>query len=323
MPFLQNTWYAAAWSYEMQGFLTRTLLDIPVLLFRDSSGGAVAFHDQCPHRFAPLSKGSLVADRIRCIYHGLEFGLDGRCVGNSLNYTAPPAARVRTFPVAEQDNIVWIWFGDKTPTDPAALQRFPFHLDNENSALYGATLAQADYRLFSDNLMDLTHIHLLHPGFGAQKFPAAFRCYEEGDSIVSHYLADDPEAPSIEENVIRWTAPGIHRLDTFSTPAGRERTLVSSAHLLTPETPTSTHYFWSSGIPPGSTAQAAQALLEQVFNKEDKPMLEAIQRRMSGRDFWSMKPLLLQNDLASVKVRKRLMAMIEAEQGGESPRKSG
>jgi vanillate O-demethylase monooxygenase subunit len=43
-------------------------------------------------------------------------------------------------------------------------------------------------------------------------------------------------------------------------------------------------------------------------------MLEAIQRRMKGRDFWSMEPLLLTVDGAAVLSRRILQKMIATEE---------
>ena len=50
------------------------------------------------------------------------------------------------------------------------------------------------------------------------------------------------------------------------------------------------------------------------IREEDKPMLEAIQRRMKDRDFWSMKPLLLTVDGAAVLSRRILLQMIATEE---------
>ena len=43
-------------------------------------------------------------------------------------------------------------------------------------------------------------------------------------------------------------------------------------------------------------------------------MLEAIQRRMKDRDFWSMKPLILTVDGAAVLSRRILQQMIATEE---------
>jgi len=62
--------------------LARTLMEQPVLLFRDADGQARALHDRCPHRFAPLWMGRLSADgrSVQCGYHGLQFDGTGACV---------------------------------------------------------------------------------------------------------------------------------------------------------------------------------------------------------------------------------------------------
>ena len=58
--FLRNAWYVGAWSNELvqDKLLPRTLLDDPIVFFRTQTGTAAALFDRCPHRFAPLSRGS-------------------------------------------------------------------------------------------------------------------------------------------------------------------------------------------------------------------------------------------------------------------------
>ena len=56
------------------------------------------------------------------------------------------------------------------------------------------------------------------------------------------------------------------------------------------------------------------AFLEQVFDLEDKPMVEAVQRRMGEDDLWDLRPILLPNDTGAVRVRRRLASMIATEQ---------
>jgi hypothetical protein len=86
-----------------------------------------------------------------------------------------------------------------------------------------------------------------------------------------------------------------------------------SLHNMTPETQTSTHYFALSRRPDQVPAEVMKKLLEQAFLGEDKPMLEAQQRRVGQDDFWALKPILLKIDAAAVKVRRRLDELIDAE----------
>ena len=60
MNFLRNIWYVAAWADEVApgAMLARTILNDGIVFFRNASGQAVALADRCPHRLAPLHKGS-------------------------------------------------------------------------------------------------------------------------------------------------------------------------------------------------------------------------------------------------------------------------
>jgi len=102
--FIKNTWYVAGWSKEVpqDGFLARTILGLPLALWRDQAGKVVAFEDMCCHRGAPLSRGRREGDTVRCLYHGLLFDRAGKCIEVPSQDTVPANACVRTFPVVER-----------------------------------------------------------------------------------------------------------------------------------------------------------------------------------------------------------------------------
>lgn len=107
MAFVKQSWYAALWAADLGEVpLRRTYLGEPVVLYRGAAGQPIALADSCPHRFAPLSKGKLHGDEIQCLYHGLRFAADGRCVHNP-HGPVPGAARVRSYPVREHAGMVW------------------------------------------------------------------------------------------------------------------------------------------------------------------------------------------------------------------------
>ena len=73
--YLKNCWYVAAWSHEIRCEpMARTLLNLPIVLYRDTKDNVVALDDRCCHRAAPLSLGRIEGDCIRCMYHGLKYG---------------------------------------------------------------------------------------------------------------------------------------------------------------------------------------------------------------------------------------------------------
>ena len=57
-----------------------SLYDEPLVLFRNQDGKLVCLTDRCPHRAAKLSDGQIIDGKIECLYHGWQFGTDGKCL---------------------------------------------------------------------------------------------------------------------------------------------------------------------------------------------------------------------------------------------------
>lgn len=123
-PFLRNAWYVAGWSSELaqSDMLARTILGMPVLMFRDEANLASAIGDRCPHRMAPLHLGNLENGQVTCGYHGLAFGKDGKCVRNP--HGAIGSLAVPSYPIVERDGILWIWRGIIGREDPDEIPSF-------------------------------------------------------------------------------------------------------------------------------------------------------------------------------------------------------
>jgi phenylpropionate dioxygenase-like ring-hydroxylating dioxygenase large terminal subunit len=115
--FLRDLWYMAALARSLKpGQLRRQiLLGEPVLLGRMKNGEAFALHDICPHRAVPLSAGRVMPENsVECPYHGWRFRADGVCslipsLVDGQEYDASKI-RVRSYPVREQDGLLWIYF---------------------------------------------------------------------------------------------------------------------------------------------------------------------------------------------------------------------
>lgn len=115
-PFLRNLWYFGERSTALKpGQLRRVmLLGEPVMLARSRDGIAFAARDICPHRGVPLTSGRMLDDgTVECPYHGWRFGTDGICKhipslvgGESVD---PAKIRVRSYPVHEQDGLIWVY----------------------------------------------------------------------------------------------------------------------------------------------------------------------------------------------------------------------
>jgi phenylpropionate dioxygenase-like ring-hydroxylating dioxygenase large terminal subunit len=339
--YLRNAWYVAGFADEFApgSLVARTLLDEPMVLFRTDAGGIAALADRCPHRFAPLSAGKVCdgGRAIECAYHGLRFGADGACLHNPHgDGRIPKAANVAARAVRERDRLVWLWAGDTAQADESLIPDFSRVTSApEDATVRGYMPTACDYQLLVDNILDLTHADYLHAGVlgsGAlsRSRPQVADLGERGVRIAWISSGDlappafdmhlrEPGRPTDQWTEVTWTAPGCMQLNVGATLQGepRERGVDTlNLHLATPQTASSCHYwFWTTrdfAIDPHANAHV-RGIVEHAFSQQDKPMLEAQQRRIGAAEFGSLAPVLLAGDAGSVRVRRKLQQLIGQE----------
>lgn len=162
-PALRRAWHPVARSSEVGGAepLAVRLLGEDWALVR-LGGEVVALRDRCPHRFAPLSAGTVVDGALRCRYHGWRFGGDGACVeipAVDPHVPIPPRARCETARVAEHLGLVWL-----APDEPICpLPEVGEHGDGRFAVIdlppepWRASAAQ-----MADNFLDVAHFPFTH-----------------------------------------------------------------------------------------------------------------------------------------------------------------
>ena len=97
-----------------------------------------------------------------CGYHGLVFDADGKCVDNP-GEKPNPNFSVRSFPVVERQNTVWIWMGDPSLADEDQIVDYPYQDQTDEYNFHvGRYDIAANYMFMIDNLMDLTHLGYVH-----------------------------------------------------------------------------------------------------------------------------------------------------------------
>jgi phenylpropionate dioxygenase-like ring-hydroxylating dioxygenase large terminal subunit len=337
MTFQRNAWYMAGWAEDVsrEQLLSRTIMDQPIVFYRKENGEPAALFDRCPHRFAPLSAGRLIGDDIECGYHGLKFDCSGTCIANP-HGPIPQAARVAPYPVAERYGIVWIWMGDAAMADPARIPDLsqPYEAP-QLSQSKGYLPTRCHYQLIVDNVADLSHADFLHPtSLGGFFSRTKAQVEERGDAVHITWLSENSAAlpvydmfmPTPGQSVdlwteVQWHAPGVMPLNIYCTPTGRPREEgigTHNVHIVTPETATTSHYwFWLTRNYRGDDAgmtQKRQDIMFGVFTNEDKPMLEAQQRRLGSAELMALKPVQLLTDAGSMRIRRVLGRLMGQEQ---------
>jgi vanillate O-demethylase monooxygenase subunit len=191
----------------------------------------------------------------------------------------------------------------------------------------------ADYRLVIDNLMDLAHAEYIHQSTvgtpGAASAQRAEVIKSDGAvSVKSAWLNLPPSAAvkqmwAHSERVdqyqdMTWRPVSNLYLDVAVTVPGGPRasgTLLPSAHILTPETERSTHYFWASGRDFEVGNEPLTAVFGEIvghaFGTEDKPILEEAQRMLDATH-----PRLLNltpGDAGSARVRLEIDRLLSSD----------
>ncbi|QSQ12902.1 Rieske 2Fe-2S domain-containing protein [Myxococcus landrumensis] len=221
------------------------------VLFRDAQGRPAALADQCPHRFAPLSKGRVGSDgRLQCPYHGWRFDSEGR----GFNPSQPDLRHcdVRSFQVAEHRGYLWLAHRE---TPLSALPELPL---NDGYVFGGSfsTLFESPLHVAIDNFSEDEHTPYVHTRLGwddphAHQVDFEARNLEDRTEVV--YQA--PQRPAAlmmllgvyngdafrNEWVFRFDPVHAQYTVSWVSPKGETRPFVTRANIFfVPETPTRT-----------------------------------------------------------------------------------
>lgn len=349
--FLRNCWYVAGWSddFAKGELVCRTLLDEPMVLYRTQDGAIAAIEDRCCHRLAPLSKGRIEGDDLRCMYHGLKFAPSGQCVEIPGQSVVPPQARVRRYPAVERDFWVWLWMGAEDLADPALIPRALNHGDADWHMQTGRLAYEANYQLVNDNLLDLSHLSYVHENTLGRN---SMSWGESRPTItpigrglrISRWVVDNPAPgylnlpPGTRSDMwasYDYMVPGIFLLETQSfapgtakarnmqAPTGEPLWRSTTSQAVTPVGERQTIYYYSGCLPKALASEENSrqqlALFERAF-AEDNAMIEAQQRVIER----TPEPRMLgtSSDHALNQFRRLMAGLMEAERTQPEPRLS-
>ncbi len=127
-PAYPNGWFRMAYSAELGvgQVLPLRFLGRELVLFRDEVGAAHVLDAFCAHLGAHLGVGGRVEGRgLRCPFHAWLWGGDGRCLEIPYAKRIPPAAQIRSWPVAEKNGIVFLWHHDRDAPPGYELPELP------------------------------------------------------------------------------------------------------------------------------------------------------------------------------------------------------
>jgi nitrite reductase/ring-hydroxylating ferredoxin subunit len=219
-----DDWYIACESQQLNDKpLAVTLLDTPLVLFRNHSGRAGALLDRCPHRNVPLSLGAVKGENLECVYHGWQFDRRGICqaVPGLVGEQKATGRRVPAFAVREQDGFVWVY-----ATPEVEPEREPFRLPYINERNYTTVRqvveAESSIHAAAENALDVPHTAYLHGGLfrsatsKRHEIEVVIRRWH--DRVEAEYIGE-PRPPGLAGRLL---APGggvVTHFDRFILPS--------------------------------------------------------------------------------------------------------
>lgn len=161
-------WYPVALSSEVtEGPLGLKLLDMPLVVYR-VDGKVVVADNLCTHRGMMLSLGEDQKDGkgIKCPYHGLRFGAEGKCTAIPAHpkNKIPEKMHLRAYGAVERYGLVWTCLASK-PGDEAEAHIPPVpHWDDEG--FQQINCPHIDVEAFAgrqvEGFIDVAHFAFVH-----------------------------------------------------------------------------------------------------------------------------------------------------------------
>lgn len=261
-------------------------------------GQLAALRDECPHRLAPLSAGTIevtpAGAGLRCAYHGYKFAADGTCIEiPSQSADAPIPVRAACGAAAGViEHLGLIWIAPEPPlTD---LPRVPEHEDESfvqcplPTMTWNASAAQ-----MADNFLDPGHLGFLHlDTFGTMedRRVSDYEVVRDGPSFSVRYqhttkaLADSFEAGDEFRTVEResfWIFTPPHHV-YLRLGYAEESTVMSITFFHQPVNADETRVFctdYRNDITDDPDEIAGVVAFQQAVAAEDKALLERLRRK--------------------------------------------
>jgi len=244
----------------------------------------------------------------------------------------------RAYPIIERYRYIWIWIGDPEKADPALMPDF-WPCEHPDWTFDGGYYhVKCDYRLMVDNLMDLSHETYTHMGSIGQLeiLEAPVETKASGNQVTVSRWMPNVDAPPFWRNALkkhgevnRWQIclfqpptsvtidVGVSLASAGDTVEKHEsgvRGIVIDG--ITPETATTTHYFWGMArnfdIQDVGFTKRLKKQQGDVF-AEDSVVLEAQQRAIDANP--DMKLRAFSVDTGGVRARMVIDRLIREQQG--------
>jgi phenylpropionate dioxygenase-like ring-hydroxylating dioxygenase large terminal subunit len=280
---LAKHWFVVALSTELEKKpIARTVMGVPLVLFRDGSGRPGALLDRCPHRNVPLSLGKVQGGQLECAYHGWRFDRCGECrhVPSLVGEPGGAARRAPSYACEEQDGFIWV-----VPTAGFTPKAGPYRLTHAEAPGYTTVRrvvdAESTMHAAIENALDVPHTAFLHKGLFRTKsrgIDLEVVVTRSSDRVVAEYIGE-PRPPGIAGRLLSPSGGVVVHFDRFILPsiAEVEYKIGTEIHTLVTTAVTPVSDFFTKLF-------AVVSFRARIPGWVVKPFLEPLAMRIFGQD---------------------------------------
>jgi phthalate 4,5-dioxygenase oxygenase subunit len=141
------------------------LLGEDLVAFRNTEGRVGILGEHCPHRGASLYFGRNEDCRIRCVYHGWQFDLDGNCTdmpNEPETSTFKDRIHQTAYRCVERGQMVWVYMGSRSEPPPPPMLEWSL-LGPEHSYI-SKRVQSSNWAQVLEGGIDASHGSFLHMG---------------------------------------------------------------------------------------------------------------------------------------------------------------
>lgn len=166
----KDYWYPIAYEWDIPDgeLYSFTLLETPLVIWRDIDGKFRAFKDACPHRLVPLSEGRIASSGcLECPYHGWQFDGSGSCtvIPQGGDHTNPRSAAT-AYQCTLKQGLVWVKLKPFQSDDAMETDDVPELPELDDPEWFELVPMwrdlPMDYSTLIENVVDVGHVPFTH-----------------------------------------------------------------------------------------------------------------------------------------------------------------
>ena len=138
------------------------LLGERLIAFRAKNGRPGLIGEFCPHRLASLYFGRVEDAGMRCVYHGWQFGMDGRCLEMPAEPGGGFCSKIRHvgYPCEERGGMIWAYMGPEST--PPSMPHLEWTLLPDSHSFASKRVQECNWFQAMEGGIDSSHISFLH-----------------------------------------------------------------------------------------------------------------------------------------------------------------